>query len=135
MVLSLVEADTLIDEMNDNVEVVENYLRVKMVEAMKESIKIADQGKFDEARRALDDIIDEILNNKVITKEKMSAYVQELRNLKKKLARTTYNEGRKSLSSVSNAFLHQNAAPSFASPAQRSIVADVKARKNSNSTP
>ena len=56
---------------DENVEVIESYLRVRAAEAIEQSIKLAEDNMFSEAQRLLADMINMIRNNKKARKDKM----------------------------------------------------------------
>lgn len=56
---------------DENVEVIESYLRVRAAEAIEKSIKLAEDNMFSEAQRLLADMINMIRNNKKARKDKM----------------------------------------------------------------
>ena len=62
--LTLLNENEEIPEINENVDVIENYLRVKAGDAIEENLKKADQQKYEEAQKGLDDMINHIQSNK-----------------------------------------------------------------------
>ena len=68
------------EEMTDeeNIEVIENYLRVRAVEAIEQSKKKSEDRMFDEAQKTIDNMINMIKNNKKVREEKMRMLLKDL---------------------------------------------------------
>lgn len=62
--LTLINSNESIAEINENSDVVENYLRVKAAEAIEENMKKAEKNQFAEASKGIDEMISAIENNK-----------------------------------------------------------------------
>lgn len=71
LTLALINPHEEIAEINENVDVIENYLRVKATEAIEENMKKAEQNKFEEAQQGIDLMINNIQTNKKVRKDKM----------------------------------------------------------------
>ena len=94
--LTLLNEHEQIPEINENVEVIENYLRVKASDAIEENFKKADSQKYEEAQKGLDDMINDIQSNKRVRKEKMNNLVNDLNSIKSKCSNQLWEfEGRK----------------------------------------
>ena len=94
--LTLLNENEEIPEINENVDVIENYLRVKASNAIEENLKKADQQKYEEAQKGLDDMIDHIQSNKKARKEKMEYLINDLNTIKQKCSNQVWeSEGRK----------------------------------------
>ena len=78
--LTLLNENEEIPEINENVEVIENYLRVKASDAIEENMKKADQQKYEEAQKGIDEVINNIQQNKKARREKMEYLVNDLQN-------------------------------------------------------
>ena len=63
-------------------EVIENYLRVKASDAIDENIKKADQQKYEEAQKGIDEMITCIQSNKRARKDKMENLVNDLQQVR-----------------------------------------------------
>ena len=77
--LSIILVDSN-EEMTDeeNIEVIENYLRVRAVEAIEQSKKKSEDRMFDEAQKTIDNMINMIKNNKKVREEKMRMLLKDL---------------------------------------------------------
>jgi uncharacterized protein YegL len=105
--LTLINPHEEIAEVNENVDVIENYLRVKAAEAIEENMKKAEANKFEEAQQGIDLMIHNIQNNKKARKEKMDVLVQDLQQIRSKCSKQDYQqEGKKWMVSAQNA--HSN---------------------------
>ena len=62
--LTLINSNESVAEINENSDVVENYLRVKAAEAIEENMKKAEKNQFAEASKGIDEMISAIENNK-----------------------------------------------------------------------
>ena len=65
---------------------VEPYYRLLAVEIMNSSIKLEEQGKYDEAKRQIDDILETIKYHPSIRKEKVKGLIEDLEFAKQKCA-------------------------------------------------
>ena len=98
-----------IPEENENVDVIENYLRVRAAEAIEENISRADMQQYDEAQKGIDNMINYIQSNKRARKEKMEHLVQDLNQVRAKCSKQDWgNEGRKAMRGAQQAHWNQN---------------------------
>jgi len=130
LTLTLINSHEEIAEINENVEVIENYLRVKATEAIEENMKKAEANKFEEAQNGIDMMINNIHSNKKARKEKMEVLVKDLEQIKQKCSKQEYQqEGRKWMVNAQNA--HSNKANfQYANNVQTQMVAERKSKKS-----
>lgn len=69
--LTLINPKEEIAEINENVEVIENYLIAKAADAIEENMKKAEANHFEEAQQGIDSMINNIQSNKKARKQKM----------------------------------------------------------------
>lgn len=85
-----------IPDINENIDVIENYLRVKASDAIEENMKKADQQHYEEAQKGIDNMISYIQSNKKARKDKMEHLVNDLQQIKEKCSKQDWgHEGRK----------------------------------------
>lgn len=107
--LTLINANEEIPDTIENVDVIENYLRVKAAEAIEENMKKADQQQYEEAQKGIDNMITYIQSNTKARKEKMDSLVQDLNQIKQKCSRNDWaQEGRKWMVNAKQAHSMQN---------------------------
>lgn len=128
--LTLLNENENIPETIENVEVVENYLRVKAAEAIEENIKKADKQQFAEAQKGIDNMIQCIQSNKIARKEKMDHLVTDLQQIKQKCSQNEYaSEGRKLAMSSGQSHTMQNNFQ-YSNCIQSSMLSDMRSKKN-----
>ena len=69
--ITLLNESEEIPEVNENIDVIENHLRVIAAEAIEENMKKAEKNQYDEAQKGIDTMINYIQSNKKARKEKM----------------------------------------------------------------
>ena len=109
--VTLINQNEEIAEVNENVDVIENYLRVKASEAIDVNMKMAEANKFEEAQKGLDQMIAHIQGSKRARKEKMAPLLDDLQLIRQKCEPQVYHhEGRKHMK---NAFEAQSRQMNF----------------------
>ena len=129
LVLILINPNEEIAEINENIDVIENYLRVKAAEAIQENMKKAENNNFEEAQAGIDQMIQSITSNSKARPEKMNNLVNDLNLIKQKCQKSTYQqEGRKWMVNAQNA--HSNKANyQYCNNVQSQMVQKRKATK------
>lgn len=61
-----------------NPEVAEAYYRLKVVEVVEESIKLAEKGQYDLAKKQIEDLLETIKYHQNIRKEKVKGLIEDL---------------------------------------------------------
>lgn len=127
--LTLINPSEEIAEINENVDVIENYLRVKAAEAIAENMKKAEENRFEEAQVGIDNMIQNIQQNKKARKEKMESLVNDLQLIREKCSKQSYQEeGRKWMVNAQNA--HSNKANfQYSNCMQMEMVSQRKSKK------
>ena len=129
--LTLINPQEEIAEINENIDVIENYLRVKATEAIEENMKKAEENKYEEAQKGIDHMIESIQGNKKARKEKMESLVNDLQLIKQKCSPQEYQqEGRKWMVNAQNAH-SQKANYQYSNQMQTQMVQERKAKKAS----
>ena len=119
--LCLVDKNAVIDLSKANLNVIKSIRREAMVLSVNKSIRAADKKQFEEAKRILDDMIEDIEFDKFLSLETIDEYVKVLEDLKPFLSDKAYKEGRKLLLSMASNYRNQNGFP-FQNPTQERIV-------------
>ena len=129
MRLTLLNENEEIPEINENVEVIENYLRVKASDVIEENMKKADQQKYEEAQKGIDDMITSIQTNKKARKDKMEYLVNDLQQVKEKCSKKDWElEGRKHMKNAKEAHYAQKNFQ-YSNAVQSEMVSKRKAAK------
>ena len=128
--LTLINPHEEVAEVNENIEVIENYLRARAALAIEENMKKAEANKFEEAQQGIDLMINSIQTNKKARKEKMDVLVQDLQQIRQKCSKQDYQaEGRKWMVNAQNAHSNQQNFQ-YANCVQTAMVADRKSKKS-----
>jgi hypothetical protein len=98
---------------------------------MNSSIKLAEQGKYDEAKRQIDDILETIKYHPSVRKEKVKGLIEDLEFAKQKCAPQVFqNEGRKWM--VDLCYANTNCSSyQFSNACQQQMLSDLKQAKKS----
>lgn len=127
--LTMLNHNEEIPEENENVDVTENYIRVKAAEAIEENIARADMQQFEEAQKGIDEMIGYIQSNKRVRKEKMDHLVEDLNQIRAKCSRQDYGSGgRKEMWHAQKAHSNQNNFQ-YSNAIQSEMVTKRKAMK------
>lgn len=127
--LTLINAHESIAEENENVDVIENYLRVKAAEAIEINMKRAEASKYEEAQAGIDTMINSIKSNKRARPEKMQNLVDDLQLIREKCSKQEYQqEGKKWMVNAQNA--HSNKANyQYSNCVQSQMVQERRSKK------
>lgn len=82
--ITLLNPEELIPEDKEDIEVVENFFRVKAAEAIEVGVGSADQRRFTEAQGGLDKMIQAIEANPRVRKDRVQHVVEDLRQVREK---------------------------------------------------
>ncbi len=97
---------------------------------MKDSIKLAEQGQFDLARKQIDDIIETIKYHPNIRKEKVKGLIEDLELAKQKCTKQVFaGEGRKEMVNLCYSNSNQSSFQ-YANVCQQQMLFNLKASKN-----
>lgn len=106
--ITLLNHNEEIPEINENIDVIENYLRVKAADVIEENMKKAEQQKYEEAQQGIEEMIQSIQHNPRARKEKMESLVNDLQVIKQKCSKQEYAyEGKKCMVSMKAAHSDQ----------------------------
>lgn len=98
---------------------------------MNDSIKLAEQGNFDEARKKIDDILETIKYHPSIRKDKVKGLIEDLEFAKQKCTRQVFqSEGRKEMVNLCYANTN-NCSYQFSNVCQQQMLFDLKQAKRS----
>lgn len=73
--LVLLMKEEPLNELAENVDVVQNYLRMKATQCIRNSLQKAEKQEYDEARQAIEDMITMIKDSKFARKQKMAGLI------------------------------------------------------------
>lgn len=131
MELTFLNESENIPDTVENVEVIENYLRVKATEAIELNLKKADKQQYAEAQKGIDDMIQCIQQNKKARKQKMNYLITDLNQIKQKCSQQDYaSEGRKIMMSAQQSHTMQNNLQ-YSNCTQTTMLNQLKAQKRS----
>jgi hypothetical protein len=130
--ITLLNENEEIPEVNENIDVIENHLRVAAAEAIEENMKKAEQNNFDDAQKGIDSMINYIQSNKKARKDKMEVLVNDLQQIRQKCSKQDYQqEGKKWMKSAQIAHTQQNNY-AYSNCVQMQMVNEQKAKKSKN---
>lgn len=127
--LTLINVHEEIAQINENVDVIENYLRVKATQAIEENMKKAEASHYEEAQAGIDTMIQQIQGSKKARKEKMMHLVDDLQQIKQKCSKESYQaEGRKWMVNAQSAH-SKKGGYQYSNAIQTEMVMMQKAKK------
>ncbi len=102
---------------------------MKAAEAIEENMKKAEQNNFEEAQKGIDNMIQDIQQNKKVRKDKMESLVNDLQLIREKCSKNSYQEeGRKWMVNAQNA--HSNKANfQYSNCMQAQMVSERRSKK------
>ena len=107
-------SDNIDDKEEDEVapELVVNYFRLKLAEIMQEARDLAEKQKYDEAKKLLNSLQEELINSKFIDNEKIKLLIEEIKIAVRDVQPEVYTvSGSHNIISNMNCNLKQKSAP------------------------
>lgn len=112
-----------------NPEVAEAYYRLKVVDVIDESIKLAEKGQFDLAKKQIEDLLETIKYHQNIRKDKVKGLIEDLELAKQKCSPNVFeNHGRKEMMNIWHANTNQTSFQ-YSNPCQQQMLFELKAKK------